>query len=184
VNILLAFTPFLTFALLEPRFGAHGALLAATVVSGLLVADDILVRRKSMKPLETGSLILFGALAFASRSPAFSPSALVVRLLVNGGLLALVAGSLLVGRPFTLPYAREQVSPEVAASARFRAVNRKLSAAWALAFAVIVAADAAMLYAPGFTPLAGTVASLAALAGAALLTWRLPKAEACKSANR
>ena len=71
-----------------------------------------------------------------------------------------------------------EVSAEIAATPRFKTVNFKISSAWALAFAVIVAADAAMLYMPGFTPRAGTAVILTALAGAAAATAWLPKAAA------
>jgi hypothetical protein len=175
VNILLAFAPFLAFALLERSLGTHGALFAATAVAALLLVRDTVVRHRSLKSLEVGSLVLFGALAFASRFPQFSLSVVGVRLCVDGGLLAVILITLLIGQPFTLQYAREQVSKEVAGSPQFKATNVKLSALWALAFAVIVAADAAMLYVPGFTPIVGTIVILAALAGAALLTMWLPK---------
>lgn len=182
MNILLAFAPFLTFALLQDQLGASDALLAATTVAALLMARDVVIKRKSLKLLEVGSLLLFGGLAFASRFLHFNPSVMVVRLWVDGGVLAIVAVSLLVGQPFTLQYAREQVRPEIAATARFRTVNFQLTLAWAVAFTVNVAADAAMLYAPGFTPEAGMVVGLAALAGAALLTAWLPKAARPKAA--
>jgi hypothetical protein len=178
VNILLAFAPFLAFAVLERGMGAHTALLAATAVAALLLVRDRVFRHRSLKLLEVGSLVLFGALAFASRFPQFSLSVVGVRLCVDGGLLAVILVTLLIGQPFTLQYAREQVSDEVAGSPRFRATNVKISALWALAFAVIVAADAAMLYVPGFTTLVGTIVILAALASAALLTMWLPKAAA------
>jgi hypothetical protein len=176
VNILLAFVPFLTFALLERSVGAHGALLAATVVSALLVIRDTMIRHKSLKLLEGGSLVLFAALTIASRFSQSHLSMIGVRLWVDACLLAMVAGSLLIGRPFTLQYARERVSSEIAAGGRFRRVNMMLSAAWALAFAVIVAADASMLYVAGFTPVAGTIVIVAALAAAALFTSWLPRA--------
>ncbi|MGH8290720.1 MAG: hypothetical protein ACREV7_17160 [Steroidobacteraceae bacterium] len=176
MNVLLAFVPFLTFALLERGVGTHGALLAATVVSALLVVRDTMIRHKSLKLLEAGSLVLFAALTLASRFPKFQLSVIGVRLWVDAGLLAMVAGSLLIGRPFTLQYARERVSPEIAAGRRFKTVNIMLSAAWAAAFAVIVAADAGMLLVAGFTPVVGTIVIVAALAAAALFTAWLPKA--------
>jgi hypothetical protein len=76
VNILLAFVPFLTFALLERSVGAHVALLAATVVSALLVIRDTVIRHKSLKLLEGGSLALFAVLTIASRFPQLSTTIL------------------------------------------------------------------------------------------------------------
>jgi hypothetical protein len=182
MSMLLAFVPFLIFALLERRVGAHSALIAAAAVSALLIVRDKVIRHKSLKLLEVGSLILFGALALASGFPQFSLSVVGVRLWVDAGLLAIVTGSLVIGQPFTLQYAREQVSPEVAAGPRFKRVNMMLTAAWALSFVVIVAADAAMLYLPGFTAVVGTIVIVAALGAAALFTLWLPK-QAAKSVH-
>lgn len=168
MNMLLAFAPFLAFAMLEPRAGLHPALLAAVVVAAGLLVRDKFIRQRSLKMHEIGSLVLFGVLALASRLPAFSLSIVGVRLCVDLGLLIIIVLSLLIGKPFTLQYAVERVSPQAAASPRFRSTNVVLSAAWALVFAVIVAADLAMLYLPACTPLCGTIAILAALGGGAL----------------
>ncbi|MEN4918803.1 hypothetical protein ABE485_09040 [Achromobacter spanius] len=175
MKLLLAFVPFVAFALLEHRLGAHPALVAATAVSALLVIRDRFILHAAPKTLEVGSLILFGALAFATRFPAFAPSILSVRLLVDAGLLAIVLGSIIVGRPFTLQYARERVSPEVAASPMFRRTATRIAMAWAAAFAVIVLADLAMMYVPAVTAVVGTVVILAALGAAAWFTAWLPK---------
>lgn len=176
MKLLLAFVPFIAFALLEHRIGTHAALVAATAVSALLVIRDRFILHASPKTLEVGSLILFGALAFATRVAGFSPSLLSVRLLVDAGFLAIVLGSIFAGRPFTLQYAKERVSPEVAALPAFRRTADRIAWAWAGAFMVIVLADLAMMYVPAFTATAGTVVILAALAAAAWFTAWLPKA--------
>ncbi len=183
MTILLAFTPFLAFALLENSLGMHNALLAATVISGLLIAREVLMQKKSLKPLEAVSLLMFGGLALASRLAILPLSIVGVRLIIDGGLLVVVLGSILIGRPFTLAYARDRVSAEIAATARFRKVNLMTSALWALAFAVVVAADAFMLYWPAFTATDGTIAIVTAIAGAALLTGALPRLFASKAAH-
>src|SRR5262249_4638400 len=134
--------------------------------------------RRSLKLLEGGSLALFGALALAARVPAIQLSVAGVRLAVDGGLFALVTLSLLIGRPFTLQYAKEQVAPGILATPLFRRVNVEITAVWALAFAVMVAADAALAFLPGFTAVMAGAAIVAAMAGAAFFTaWR-PKAVA------
>jgi hypothetical protein len=45
-----------------------------------------------------------------------------------------VFGSVLINRPFTEGYAREQAPKEIWNSPAFRAFNRKISAVWGLAF--------------------------------------------------
>ena len=175
MDMLLAFAPFLAYVALERGMGAHSALVAATIVAALLLVRDKFIRHRSLKLLEVGSVVLFGALAFASRLPRFRLSVVGVRLCVDVGLLVVILFSLLIGKPFTMQYAVERVSSQIAASLRFKSTNVALSAAWALAFAVIVAADLAMLYVPGFTPLLGTIVILAALGGGVLVSAWLPK---------
>lgn len=140
MDILLAFTPFLSFAVLERLLGTSSALAVAAAIAALLIVRGSLLHHSSLKLLEVGSMVLFGALAIASRLPAFNLSIVQVRLWVDGGLLAIVVASILVGHPFTLQYARELVPPAISNSPQFRAFNAKLSAVWAVAFTVIVAA--------------------------------------------
>jgi hypothetical protein len=52
----------------------------------------------------------------------------------HGSLCVIVFGSVLVNRPFTEGYAREQAPKEIWNSAAFRAFNRKISVVWGLAF--------------------------------------------------
>jgi hypothetical protein len=54
----------------------------------------------------------------------------------HGSLTLIVFGSILVGKPFTEPYAREQAPERVWKSVRFHELNRRLSAVWGLAFLV------------------------------------------------
>jgi hypothetical protein len=52
----------------------------------------------------------------------------------HGSLCVIVFASVLVNRPFTEAYAREQAPKEIWNSPAFRAFNRKISAVWGLAF--------------------------------------------------
>jgi hypothetical protein len=91
-----------------------------------------------------------------------------VRLAVDAGLLAIVLVSLAIDRPFTLQYAREQVPKEFWDLPQFRAVNRLITAAWAGAFAILVAADAAAEYVswiPIWIDVAASVAAFLAAVG-------------------
>jgi hypothetical protein len=93
-----------------------------------------------------------------------------VRLVVDAGLLAIVLVSLAIGRPFTLPYARERVPKEFWAAPRFLHANRVITSVWAAAFAVLVAADAAAEYLPAVPLTVDVVASILAFAGAVAFT--------------
>jgi hypothetical protein len=89
-----------------------------------------------------------------------------VRLRVDAGLLLTVLVSLALRRPFTLQYAREKVAPELWDSSRFIRVNNVVTAVWALAFVVMVAADFLLLCAPEVSPRVGIIATILAIVGA------------------
>ena len=100
-------------------------------------------RGSTLKPLEVFEVVYFGSLA-------------VIGLLASGDLirwlekwsgemssLALAAftfGSLLVGNPFTLAYAKETTPREYWDSPVFLRINRVITLVWALAFTVAAAA--------------------------------------------
>ncbi len=54
----------------------------------------------------------------------------------HGSLTVIIFGSILVNRPFTEPYAREQVPKAFWRDPQFHAINRKISSVWGLAFLV------------------------------------------------
>jgi len=149
MNILLAFSPFLVFVVVERIVGVLPALLCGAFVSIALLILDRLRGGGPIKILEAGTALLFTGLALWSWSRGGEHwSIAMVRLYVDLGLLAIVLVSIAVRRPFTLQYARQSVSPEVAQSARFLHVNDVISAVWAAAFAVMVFADLLLVYAP------------------------------------
>ena len=51
-------------------------------------------------------------------------------------LTVIVFGSILLGHPFTESYARQSVAKELWHTPQFKAVNRRISAAWGVAFLV------------------------------------------------
>jgi hypothetical protein len=105
MNILLAFSPFIVFVVLQRLIGIETGLLGAAAMSLLLLARDAVIRRKMPKVLEIGTVLLFGALAlYGSVTEAAWPIA-GVRLAVDAGLLLIVLVSMAIGQPFTLQYA-------------------------------------------------------------------------------
>ena len=179
MGILLAFAPFIAFAVLDRLLGSTAGLFAGTVVSAALIARDQLTPGRSPKVLEIGTVILFaGLLAYTLLfSPAWSVFG--VRLCVDAGLLAVVLVSMLIGRPFTLQYARETVDRSLWETPLFVRTNYVITGAWALAFAIMVAADLAVVYVPGVHPRAGVVLTVLALVGAVKFTsWYPDRARA------
>jgi hypothetical protein len=68
----------------------------------------------------------------------------VVRLCVDTGLLLIVLTTILIGKPFTMDYAKQSVDPTLWRSATFIRNNQVIALAWAGAFAAIVLADIAL----------------------------------------
>lgn len=99
---------------------------------------------------------------------------------VDAALLMIVLASIAIRRPFTLQYAREGVASEAWASPAFRHINDVLTAAWALAFAVMVAADLILVHLPGLPPRVGVVMTVLALAGAVRSTAWYPEHKAVR----
>ncbi|MDM0111724.1 hypothetical protein QTI66_06155 [Variovorax sp. J22R133] len=179
MGILLAFAPFIAFALLQRTLGVLPALAVAALISLVFTARDAFTPGRHAKILEIGSTILFGGLAVGAWATHAEWPILQVRLWVDAGLLFIVLISLVVRRPFTLGYAREQVPQEYWSSPRFVRTNDIITSAWALAFAVMVAADVLMLYLPSVPLWIGVTATVAALAGAIRFTqWYSQKAGA------
>jgi len=174
MGMLLAFAPFIVFVVLERFVGITAGLVSASVISVLLLLHDLIAHRK-VKVLELGTLVLFGGLALYAKFADPNWSIIAVRLRVDAGLLLIVLVSLAIRRPFTLQYATEQVSQDLWSSPDFIRTNYLITAVWALAFTVMVIAEAAILYAPGLPTKVGVIITVAALYGAFRFTADYPK---------
>ncbi len=175
MGILLAFAPFIAFAIVDRLAGSTEGLVAGAIVSVGLLLRDWIIPGKHPKLLELGTVLLFGGLALYAILGGPTWSVIGVRLCVDAGLLLIVLVSMAVGRPFTLQYARAQVAPEFWSNPEFVRTNYVITAVWALAFAVMVAAELVLLYVPGIPPRAGIVAIVLALVGAVKFTGWYPE---------
>lgn len=105
------------------------------------------------------------------------------RLVVDIGLLLIMVFSLAVGTPFTLQYARERVAPEHWSSPAFKQTNGAITGVWALAMAVIVAADMLLLLRPDLPRQIGIMTIVAAFVGAVKFTiWYPDRAKGARRA--
>lgn len=172
--MLMAFAPFIAFAVLTHLVGPAGALAAGAAVSAALILRDIL-RGSGVKILEAGTFVLFGGLALYTFLVGADWSVIGVRLFVDAGLLLVVLASMAVGQPFTQQFAREHVSPSLWQSPQFIRTNYVITGAWALAFALMVAAEAALLYLPAMPHQLGILAIILALVGAFKFTGWYPQ---------
>jgi hypothetical protein len=175
MGILLAFAPFLIFAVADRFTGPAIALLLATAASAILFGRDIFTPGRTPKILEIGTFILFGGMALYEKLGQPDWSVIGVRLRVDAGLLIIVLVSMAIRRPFTLQYAREQVPPEQWSSPVFLRTNYVITAAWALAFAVMVVAELALLYVPSLPRRIGVITIIAALVGAVIFMGWYPE---------
>jgi hypothetical protein len=175
MGIVLAFAPFIAFALVDRLVGGTAGLAAGAVVSAALLLRDWATRGRAPKLLEIGSALLFSGLALYALLVVPAWSIAGVRLRVDAGLLAIVLVSIAVRRPFTLQYAREQVAPEFWDSAVFVRTNYVITGPWALAFAVLVAADLMLVYLPGVPGSVPIIATVLALVGAIRFTGWYPR---------
>jgi hypothetical protein len=181
MGILLAFAPFIVFAVLDRFVAPAEALAAGAAVSAILILRDLFKPGRSVKILEAGTFALFGGLALYTFLSGAIWSVIGVRLCVDVGLLLIVLGSMVAGRPFTLQYAREHVPLEVQDRPEFIRTNYVITGAWALAFAIMVTAEVALLTVPDMPQRAGMVAIILALVGALKFTGWYPNRKAAAS---
>jgi hypothetical protein len=170
MGILLAFMPFVVFAVIDRLVGPTAGLIAGAATSLGLLARDWASSERQPKVLEIGTVILFGGLALYALLAGPTWSIIGVRLRVDAGLLLIVLVSIALRRPFTLQYAREQVAREFWDSAAFIRANYTITAVWAVAFVVLVIADLVLLYVPSLPKSIGIIATVLALYGAVKFT--------------
>jgi len=173
MSILLGLAPFIVFFVVM-RLSSPLAGLAAAFAVSVLLGIRQWRRGEAVKVLEIGSLVLFAVLLIYTLIAAPRWTIATVRLAVDGGLLLIVLASLAVGMPFTLQYARERVPKEFWRSPLFIATNRRITAVWAAAFGVMVAADAAAEYVEAIPLWIDIAAIFAAFAAAVWFTQWYP----------
>lgn len=136
-DLIWSFSPWFVF-LLATRFVSF----SGAVALGFMAAIAVLVRAASehhIHMLDVVSPCYFAALAVALAIVHPHDIGTWSRYAQLGShlvLTVLVFGSILVGRPFTESYARVTTPEEVWHTKGFRDVNRRISAAWGLAFLV------------------------------------------------
>ena len=164
--MLVALSPFLAFIALDRGIGVDTGLFGAAAVATVLLFVDLVVRRRRAKILELGTLGLFGGLALYVTLSSAHWSVASVRLAVDAGLLSIVLGSMMLGQPFTIQYAREELGDSAQRQPGFIRFNYFATAVWAVAFGIMVAVDCAWVMLPGFSPTVVLVVSVAAVLAA------------------
>ena len=134
-NLIWSFSPWVAF-LLGVRvggvyWGAAIGLAVALVVLGRALAHHSTHMFDVIGSVYFGGLLVVLAAIHPSDIATWGRYAQAV---AHGSLTLIVFGSILVGKPFTEPYAREQAPEQVWRTDHFHELNRRLSAVWGLAF--------------------------------------------------
>ncbi|WP_407155474.1 hypothetical protein [Bradyrhizobium sp. STM 3557] len=182
----------MTTILIMLPYVAHAALMLISPTLSVVVGAALclaaigidLARGRSLKLLSAGSAIVFAGLACYRGLVDPEMSAAAMHLAVDGGVFAIALGSILARFPFTLQYALEAEPAETAAMAGFRRANYVISGAWALATALMIAANLTMIYVPGLPIWAGLAIAFAARNSALYFTRWYPAYYRLKSAHQ
>jgi hypothetical protein len=125
---------------LSPRGSHRGCLLGAG--AGLVAGAVVLVRaiaRHKVHLFDVVGVVYFGGMLIllAALQPGdISTWGRWAQAVAHGSLTVIVFGSILIGHPFTEPYARERVPKQYWGNSDFRTVNRKISLVFGLAFLI------------------------------------------------
>jgi hypothetical protein len=162
----IAFAPFVIFVIANRIVGTVPGLTLAAISSAIFLARDARNKGRKVRILEIGTFILFAGLALYATVAEPTWSVIDVRLRVDFGLLIVVLITMILRRPFTLQYAQEQTSRDEWTKPGFVRTNYIITGAWAVAFALMVAAEFALLYLPKTPKWLGIGVTVAAIYGA------------------
>ncbi len=167
---------------LAPFLVLLGATHAVSVDAGLWGAAicglvcHFLLKLAGSRPrlLQRGTLLMFGALAIFSALTQWRWTVPGLRVTMTTGLLAIILASLAAGHPFTIEYARERVPRAMWSSVLFMKVNRHITWAWAVAFALLALVSGADLMMQSVPSWVDGAATLGVTAVAILFTGWYP----------
>jgi hypothetical protein len=139
-QILLGFLPWIAFSAISTRVGPGAVGMAALlglVLAAVLTARSV-TRGESVKLIELTGVATFAVMGvWALVDPASDAFLAFYGRGVAAMILSVAIALSLAGTPFTEQYARESTPREYWNSPRFHEVNRRISAAWAGAVAVM-----------------------------------------------
>lgn len=162
--IFLSYLPWIVFMSLPGAIGLRGASVAALVLCAALLGRDR--ARGGMKPLDAKGAAFFAVFLLASFVFPVDAVALWAQPLGSLALCLFALLTVLVGRPFTLAYAREVTRPEVWDTEAFLRANVVISLGWAAGFAVMAAGAFLEVLGGARFSSATLLASLAGMGGA------------------
>jgi hypothetical protein len=174
MTIFLILAPFGAFALLMLVTSAQISLFASAAICLAVIGIDV-YRGRSIKVLGAGCVVLFAGLgAYVTLvDPSMSHSA--VKLTIDVGVLAISLASLIIGKPFILQYALEEVDAETAKLPGFKKAVYLITWAWNAAFVLMIIGNVLTIYVPGLPLWSSLVIAFAARNSAAYFTTWYPQ---------
>jgi hypothetical protein len=174
MTIFLILAPFGAFALLMLVTSAQISLFASAAICLAVIGIDV-YRGRSIKVLGAGCVVLFAGLgAYVTLvDPNLSHSA--VKLTIDVGVLAISLVSLIIGKPFILQYALEEVDAETAKLPGFKKAVYLITWAWNAAFVLMIIGNVLTIYVPGLPLWSSLVIAFAARNSAAFFTTWYPQ---------
>ena len=181
MTIFLILAPFGAFALLMLVTSAQISLFASAAICLAVIGIDV-YRGRSIKVLGAGCVVLFAGLgAYVTLvDPSMSHSA--VKLTIDVGVLAISLVSLIIGKPFILQYALEEVDAETAKLPGFKKAVYLITWAWNAAFVLMIIGNVLTIYVPGLPLWSSLVIAFAARNSAAYFTTWYPQYRKAKYA--
>jgi hypothetical protein len=135
-GILAGFAPWIVYWILIGNVNFRLAILIAFAVAAVETVKQYLDGRQP-QVLEVGSTIAFAILVIIAYSTDDVFLERWIQPIANGALLAIALGSILVGRPFVLGYAKQGTPPEVWDNPGFLRTVTVITWVWVAAFAVM-----------------------------------------------
>ncbi len=130
------FIPWIVYWSLVGNVPFRVAVTIACAISVGLTAQTLL-RQRTPKALEVGASVVFVILLVVTFLTNDRFLERWLQPLTNGGLFLITLASILIGKPFTLQYAREHTPPEIAETRGFLRANQIITWVWVIAFALM-----------------------------------------------
>ena len=137
-GFIAGFAPWIVYWILS---GSTSFEAAVGIAFGIAVLSNLvnLIRRKSLMVLEVGNAFAFAALAIIGLAAGDAWVSRWIQPLGNAALLLIMLVSVLIGKPFTLQYAKASTTPDLWDTPGFLAVNTLLTWIWIAAMAIMTA---------------------------------------------
>jgi hypothetical protein len=136
------------------------SLFASAAICLAVIAFDV-ARRRSIKLLGASTALIFAGLGCYQVLGDAPLSNLAVKIALDCGLFLVGAFSLVIGKPFSMQYAREMVDAETARGPGFITANYVITSVWVVAFLLMVAANLLLFNLPNLPLWSGVVIAFA-----------------------